>query len=391
MEARIPGKNISKTNLDKFIEIFLATRIIFDLRTLLGQGKYYLITPIYGQLRALLTDVSDKNKKGIPTFFEIASLIGEKTDIHYMPNLMEKEFPHWNDNQIFHMWSLPISIERELPKQEIISLEDYLKLEVIKHEAKNLKASEVIINLSDKFGGSHYDSKIPEYLSKIISFRANDQHILNIWLVQFTDLFMKLSVKVLKRLTDFDVYIAAYFPSLPAEENYVFDFIQPSTNFKFSLYAFEGRLKVLLRDVAGYYVNLPLEKDIATKTIVTIRINHSLSNDLKSVLRVDIDNNNVLSDVNDSLIVINDFDNFQIYMNSSADKRKQNFEFGVIGFRYFREVLDEAKRKNLSDDFGKKNEISWFSKASFLYYPNDSPNPLKEGTVDQLNYPFEDL
>jgi hypothetical protein len=318
-------------------------------------------------------------------------MIGEKTDMYYMPNFMENEFPNWNDNLIFDMWSLPISLERELPKQEIIALESYLKLEVIKHQAKNLKASEVIMILSDKYGGSHYDTKIPEYLSKIISFRINDQHILNTWIVQFTDLFIKLSVKVLKRLTDFDVYIAAYFPALPVEENYVFDFIQPSTNFKFSLYAFEGRLKVLLRDVAGYYVNLPVETDIATNTIVMIRISHSLSNDLRSVLRVDIDNTNVLNDVNDPLIVINDFDNFQIFMNSSGDKRKQDFEFGVTGFKYFREVLDEAKRKNLSDDFGKKTEISWFNKGSFQYYPHDSPNPLREGTVDQLKYPFEEL
>ncbi len=83
--------NIKKSNLDKLIEFFHAVRIIHDLRKLTVEGKYYLITPIYGQLRALLTD-STKRKEPKP-LFEIADMLGEDIQIFYMPNTFEADLP----------------------------------------------------------------------------------------------------------------------------------------------------------------------------------------------------------------------------------------------------------------------------------------------------------
>lgn len=172
-----PLPNIEKSKLDKLKEFFHAVRIIHDARKLINEGKYYHITTIYGQLRALLTD--NTKKKELKPIFEIANLLSEEIKIYYLPSTFEEDLPHLTNDLLLLVSSLPISLEKHLAKQEEIKFEDYLNTEIIKHKGRSIKTSELINALSNKYGGSHYDTKVPSYLMELASFGIGDQLVLD--------------------------------------------------------------------------------------------------------------------------------------------------------------------------------------------------------------------
>lgn len=372
------AENIEKSNLDKLVEFFHSIRIVFDSKELIYKGRYYQITPIYGQLRALLTD-STKRKEEKP-LFEIAGLLGEEIKIFYVPT----NFDSLNDGSFFNISSLPISVQKQYTNQVEIPLKEYLNLEVIKYNGRRLKTYELINTLSNKYGGSHYDTAVPDYMSEILSFGINNQPVLDNYIMQVADLFIDISLNLVKKLSDFDYFITLYFETLDKEENIIFDYILPETNCRMVLATSRRKFNLLISDLIGRKVNFELNEIIISNKLLLFEITHRITNKLKSEVKVLINGKIVLEELLDEpMLIVNEFNQYCFSLNKSHEGTEQNFEFGARSIKMFGGILPDEERWSLYNSFKitNKNEIMWLGKNSYAFCVPGNTNVNTEGKV----------
>ncbi|KAA5548416.1 hypothetical protein [Adhaeribacter rhizoryzae] len=385
-----PSQNIKKSNLDKFKEFFHAIRIIYDARKLINEGKYYHITTIYGQLRALITDKTKERSKELKPLFEIASLLGEELKIYYMPNTINEDLPpSLTEGIMLHVSSLPISIEKQLSKQEEILLEDYLNIEIINFKGRSIKAFELINALSDKYGGSHYDTKVPDYLMELFYFGIGGQRVLDNLIIQIADLFLSIGLNLVKKLTDFEIYLAIFPEEFTTQENYFLDYFLENENSRIIIYSHQGKLKLHFVDLIGRPVNLEVKKIINPKNLYLINISHRITFDLRSEIRLNLDGINLLDfSLNEPLLMHNEISSYQSYLNRSKEKEKQEFEFGLAEMMMYGKILDDLEKVKLLNYFSQKSheKLIWFNKNSFGYSPAGTSDIKMEGNVEQRDY-----
>ncbi|WPP51380.1 hypothetical protein [Catalinimonas niigatensis] len=364
------NKNISKSSIARLIEFFHAIRIVFDSKQLINKGKYYQVTTIYGQLRALLTDKTKERNKEKRPLFEIASLLGEEIKIFYTPSTIEEDMPNFAENIVLHVSSLPISIKKQSSKQVEIKLEEYLNVEIVKYKGKSLKTSEIINALSDKYGGSHYDTKVPDYLMELVSYNIiiNNQPILDNLIIQIADLFIEVGLKLIKKLSDFELFLTIIFKKLSAEENFIFDYVLPNSSSRISLYCSQGKIKLYLSDLIGRNVNIEISEIIKTKELLLFNISHRITNELKSEIKIHVNGINVLEHVvEEPLFMYNEVPNYQRYFNRSQKKQFQEFEFGLGEINMIRGTLNKNDIAFIYSHFSstKSNKIAWFNENSY--------------------------
>jgi hypothetical protein len=379
-------ENVNKTNLDKLIEFFHAVRIIYDSKTLIDKGKFYQNAIIYGQLRALLTDRTKDRSKELKPLFEIAKILNTDIQIYYMPNTIEEDLPFIKEGLLLHVSSLPVSLERQLPAQEKISIEDYLNVVAVKYKDESYKVSDIINFLSDKFGGSHYDTKVPRNFLELSNIGFNNQPIITNLILQIADLFVKIGLKLVKKISDFEYFIVFKPEIFSAEENFFFDYVLPNSNkSRISLFCFQGKLRLFLNDLIGRSVNLEVEQLLEPKKIILLNISHRITNDLRSEIKIGLDGNNIFDLIIDEpLLMLNEIHSYHGFFNRSIEKEFQDFEFGIGEIIVRSEVGSDSNRASIFNYLLKKKHegLIYFNENSYGQSPPGKNDIAMTGNVE---------
>jgi len=223
-------EEIEKGFANRFQEFIQSLQIINDSIQQFRSGKIHQIIPIYGQLRALLTE---KSKKNTPLLFEIANEINASLDFYCMPDV--DDFPGiLREGLLLHITGFPLSIKKELPKQISISLQDFLNHEIIFFNNKKYKVNEIISFFANKSGGAHYASKLPKDFAQLLSVGLNGQPILVNSLLQIAEIVYKIGIKILQKLSNFESYILAFIPKQTLQEPaYIVDNFYPEGSMRY--------------------------------------------------------------------------------------------------------------------------------------------------------------
>jgi hypothetical protein len=291
---------------------------------------------------------------------------------------------------ILHVSSLPVSIERQLPAQEKISLEDYLNVEAVSYKGESYKVSEIINYLSDKFGGSHYDSKLSRNFSELSNIGFNNQPIITNLILQIADLFVKIGLNLVKKISDFEYYIVFRPEQFSTEENYFFDYVLPNSNkSRIALFCFQGKLRLFLNDLIGRAVNLEVEQLLEPQKTILLNISHRITNDLKSEIKIGLDGNSILDLVIDEpLLMLNELHSYHAFFNRSFEKEMQAFEFGIGEILVRSEVGEDSKRMVLFNYLlnKKREELIYFNKNSYGQSPPGELDIKMTGNVETKKY-----
>ena len=110
-------------------ELIQSLQVMNDSLEAVQQGRLYQLIPLYGQLRALL---SEKSKHNQPLLLTIAEEISMQLNLYCMSDVNDKDFPsEFKQDLVLHLSGFPASIEQELPGQHIIKLEDFLNRKIL--------------------------------------------------------------------------------------------------------------------------------------------------------------------------------------------------------------------------------------------------------------------
>lgn len=347
-------------------ELAQSLQIINDSYDLISNGKEYQFIPIYGQLRSLLTE---KSKNQTPLLFELADKFNEKLELFYIPF---EDLPEDLPKVDYHYMSPEISCEKKEKNQIIIEFKDFLMCDIILLNSRKYKINFVINALANKFGGSHYASKIEQEIAELFYFTIFNKNILNQIIFQIGKVTLELGTKVVQKLNQLCFYYSIYLPNQElSEQQYLIDYYSKSYGLRYSLLLDKARqLAIRVIDLNKNVWIFKSDKPVSFETILNLQVIIGFSKNLKSVFRL-IVNNEALIDQQIELFVpiSNEMHLFDCYYNRSQENEDDGLSF-LLYETIIRVILpDENETKSILNYMQSKNIINgkgiFFSKGNY--------------------------
>ena len=194
---------------ERIQELIQGLQVIRDSLEAVRQGKLHQIIPVYGQLRALL---SEKRKGNHPLLLNIAKELRLALEFYCMP--AADDLPdQLKKNLVFHLSGFPVTLEQELPAQTLVSAEKFLNQKILIFNERPYLAKDIIAFFANKAGGAHYSPDLPEDFEQLLSFGLSGQPVLVNALLQMADVTYRLGVRLLKLQGDLEIHILIFVPN----------------------------------------------------------------------------------------------------------------------------------------------------------------------------------
>jgi len=360
---------LDKTPFDRLIEFFQSMCIISDCFDLISQGKLHQLIPLYGQLRALLTDDAKKN---IPLMKDIASILDVKLLLYYSEAQSQGiGMPE----PVFQMDTLFVSLEKEFSHQVQIDLFDFIDKPTIKVNENFYKLNEIIDFLANKSGGAHYANKIETYVNELFSynqFRFNGISPTEQLLIQFGKIIYELGNKILDRLTSLHIIFSCYIDKQELEgDSIILDFASSKTSLRFLLFLNKDKfIGIHIVDATGnpftFVSDKPIDLNDICKTIeVELNINSDFKNEIKLIIN-DVVFINTKSNV--PFFFINELGSFDFFINRSREIDNNGLFISHGTMSAFNTVLDNDKiehKNKFKKDLEESDIFRTFHKGSY--------------------------
>ena len=310
-------------------ELIQSLEVIHDSLEALPQGKLHQVIPLYGQLRALL---SDKRKGNHPLLLDIAKELGQVLNFYCMPGA--SEFPEQlKTNLLLHLSGFPVTLEKEYPLQRLVSAEEFLDHEILIFKKRSYLAKDIIAFFANKAGGAHYSPDLPQDFAEILSVGLSGEPVLVNALFQMADVTYKLGLRLLKSQADFEMHISMFVPSQELRKPaYIIDLKYP-----------DAPIRIFCRIEPNMKLSLGVTSIQARTAVVSVNrlldwskphhftLSLVLEDDLSTILTIAMDGDEVSRlDVPALLFVANDPLNYMSYQNRSYEDENAGLNFGLI-------------------------------------------------------------
>ncbi len=361
---------IHKTHLDRLVEFFQSMCIINDSINLYSQGKKHQLIPLYGQLRAILTDNAKKN---VPLMKDIAEIIDVKLEVYYSELGLENEdLP----KPVFQMSNLFLGLEKEVHHQKLIDLFEFIEKPTIKVKANEYKLSEIIDFLANKSGGAHYAKRIETFVAELFSinsFKINSVSPIEQLLLQFAKVVFELGYRILKKLTSLHIVFSYILEDQKINsDSILFDFCLNNTPLRLIIFlSTEKKIGITVIDAFGYQYSFISQKSIDFAIDYKIcDISLKLTNSLQTQILLRINNEDFINQSIDiPILFINELSNYDFYVNRSKEKYGNGLCISHGHMTGYDSIDDETERNdninNFKSEFEKSNIFRKFFKDSY--------------------------
>ncbi|MGL5355411.1 MAG: hypothetical protein ACRDAQ_02500, partial [Cetobacterium sp.] len=347
---------MEKSSGTKFLELFDSLKIINDSLNFLKEGKEHQIIPLSGQIRAILFDNKDSNKKNkTPLILEVAQNIKYDTDIY----LLERKEKITTRGLVFSYEKPIISLEYINKDYKKIKLQDYIKTKICKIGGEDKTIEQIIKVFANKNGGAHYDPKVPKFLYELSLFKIGEKSLVTCIIQDLGEILHKICLRMLRKKTEFEFQILfGLNENMSKESKNIITYKYGNNNMGLSLRAgLANKLEIMLRGIREEEINLEIEIDL--KKPIFLSIHYEIKDSLNTKLVIAL-NENILyeKEENKTIFIYNQFDisnvefgddnlklfisKIMIYCNYlSIEEKIQNLE-------YIKSLL---KEKNISGKY----------------------------------------
>lgn len=343
---------IHKDTLTRFSELFQATLLLYDFLIKLKEGNIFYVHPLYGQLRAILTDKS----RGAPLLFDLAKKLNFELSVFVIPPSSDDD-----DGLVLSYSNLSLSITKDTLSHKRISLQEFIdKLTFLKIDKTKFTNEKFIEFIANNLGGAHYSPFMELYKYKLRNFTS----MFNLY--QHTRYFGKIiinrSISLLKKFTDLNLIFG--FQIFEQQKNLtLFDFNLPNTPISIKLSISDDRIIILeVIDFFGRYLKLKSQKRLRFKVYYLLNMDFELRENIKYRIKVFINNKMYISYFDEPFLIINEFHNYtrKFLPNPNEENRKIGYNF----FDVYDEIWNSKKRKQVHQDFIEK----WEKEKSLLVF-----------------------
>lgn len=315
-------------------ELIQGLQVIRDSLDAVRQGKLHQIIPVYGQLRALL---SEKSKGNHPLLLNMAKELSLSLEFYCMsgagelPDQLKKDL-------VFHLSGFPVTLEQELPGQTLVSAEKFLNQKILIYNERPYLAKDIIAFFANKAGGAHYSPDLPEDFAQLLSFGLSGQPVLVNALLQMADVTYRLGVRLLKLQADLEIHVLMFVPHQEVKRPaYIIDNKYPDAPMRVFCRVEPGmKLSFGVTSIQGITAVVSINRLIDWSKPHHFTLSLVIENDLSTKLVIALDGENVAKlDVPHPLFVANNFLQYRSYQNRSDEDANAGLDFGLIEIAMF--------------------------------------------------------
>jgi hypothetical protein len=373
---------------DRVVELVQSLQVIRDSLDGVSKGRLHQFIPLYGQLRALL---SEKSKGNRPLLLDLAAEVGVNLELFCMPGIDAPGLPDSiKDKLILHLSGLPVSVEQEHPNQRAVGINEFLDLKLVLYHGRTYTPRDIIAWFANKAGGAHYSPDLPNDFSELLSFGLGGQPILINALRQIAEATFRLGLLLLQREVDFETHLLVYVPPQSLDEPaYILDYRYSVAQMRIFCRMDPGmRLVFGVTSIQGTSAAVGVQRLMDWTKPHYFRLSSVLREDMSTTLSILADGENAAElAVPYPLFVSNNPANYHRYVNRSQESEVAGLRFGFVGmamygralhfreqaelFRYFEEQLTTAEQSCV-----------YFRPGQFGYAAPDAPElKMENGPV----------
>ncbi len=351
----------------RVIELSQSLMVIRDSISMIKNGQTHQIIPLSGQLRALFME---KHKGNKPLLLTIAKELKHELNFYSME---KADVPV--DGLMLQMSGFPLSLERELPGQQLIKIENFINGETISFGGNPYSMKDVIGFYANIAGGAHYSADLPQDMADLLSLTFGGQApLIAIALVQFGEIAYKLGHRLLKKVIDMDLHLLLMIPEKVESIAYVIDLKHASSSMRLSLKVRPSiQLIFEMQGLAGNYAVVHIERAFDWKKPHHIKLSVETDESLNTILAVFVDGDYVARSTFPQLIIIlNDPSIYNLYINRSADIPDSGLEMACANFAIYnadQSNLDKARTLVAFGEIllGEEIPCTYFRKTGHAY------------------------
>ena len=248
--------------------------------------RYFMLGPLYGQLRLLLTE---KRRDTEPLLFHVAELLKEELKIYCVPPLVQAPcYSRENTLLLIEPSGPEISSGRQLAAQKEYDLQSFLDEELINFTGKILSIRDLIKVSAEKLGGAHNPGHMPDYLARLMRIQIGNYPAFVPTLLRFAKTVIDLGRRLLRRHFEGSIWIHVVIP--PQEiggRGYIFDRRLGRTRTKMSAFLeSDFRLHFTVQGESGYEATVVSNRPVATNTPLLLGCTVNLTDSLATNLHV---------------------------------------------------------------------------------------------------------
>lgn len=358
---------VSKPLSYRLFDLSQSLLVIRDSLKLIKDGQLHQLIPMSGQLRSLLVEKSRRNKSLLLT---VARELEEELNIYAM-----REVDLGLTGLVFSMSGFPVSLEQELPGQEILTLAEFLERPIITIGSNSYSMRNIIEFYANKAGGSHYASDIPQDFIDLLTIHIGGQPSIATALLQFGEVIYKLGHRLFKKLVDTEIHLLLLVPQKVEEAPaYVFDFKHPDSQMRLFCNIYPGiRPCFGARGLSGNSANVIIERVINWNDPHHLMFSIELEDDLSTSLFAYVDGERLAKVNSNHLLLVNkNLSSYDLYINRSAESTESGLNMAcadLLVYNVSHTALDRAK--NIVALNGKLSEeevpCTYFVKGAYAH------------------------
>jgi len=327
-EEQLRKNKIEKSTLERVIELFKALLLLKDCVNLLNDGKEYHLATLYGQLRGILTDKTQKsrNKKN-PLLIDLAEELNVDLSFYANALFVKKHdiLEQLRSQTVLQYADLELSLNKLKTVHEKTNLKDFLDMEILIERGISHTFRYIINTLSDKYGGSHYDPKTDEKIIGLKSIELNSKPLVDHYLIDLSMIVLALGIKIPKQVSDLSIQFGFKLFCEASDVSYLFDIMY--NRFRISVKTIGKKVIIDLRDLVGYQLSLEKNEVLQINKYYLLTIVHELKSDYISIVNVYLNDDLILTTETTPLLLTKNTQDWEFVGNTSVSKTKQNFGF----------------------------------------------------------------
>lgn len=362
-------------------ELIQSLLVLRDCIEQVRSGKLHHFIPIYGQLRALLIEKAKENKS---LLIDLASILKQPMDIWCMGPAGPEEIlmsPEWE--ALFNVSGFPISLHQQLPAQKLISIEEFLDHKIIYYEKQHYKTSEIISFFANNAGGSHYSTKVKKDFAQMLTIGLNGQPVLINFLLQIAEVTYDLGLRVLKRLNDIEIHLAAIIADQEVKGNmFLFDTKYPDTPIRASIVLTTDKsIAFQVTGLDGLRTHVVTHRLIEFSKPHYIVFLHQIDNKLNTNMKILVDGENYGEQTfNAPCFFVNELRAHITYHNRSIDEENTGAQWAMFSLAMTDSEGSLTDRSRLFVHFA---DLITDEEKSGVVYMQNGYSCAKPGTTDQ--------
>lgn len=365
-------------------DLLVALQVVRDLIGAVRTGSTYHMAPLYGQVRALLTDTASGNTPLLPS---VAEGVGYPLVLYSMASVDDDpDWPEGVEPPTVHVSSGAPSLRPTLKGHREMTLAEYLERKMIRWKGYTFSVASVIKDFANTAGGAHYSDDLKQQVAWFQSLRLSDQAVVVNGLLQVAELSLALGTDLVRSVSGLTLLLDAVLVEMPEKaEPVIFDAAYPDTAMRMTLsIQSDGRLRTALVGLDGSSLVGVSEQAVPIPSRAQISAKFEIEADLSTRLELILNGSRkaVAACAAPIFVVVNQDSN--VYWNRSSDSEDDGMHLCLIETLQLGPESTELGRSELLAYIMSPAERG--AKDSGAEYPMGAWGVSPEGTSDLTNH-----